>query len=134
MSDLGEELRVSIGAFVRQVRQLATMPAGQAAVLGHLDRGGDRSIAELARLEEVKHQSMARTVGLLVEAGLAELGSAPHDRRQVVVAITALGRDRLGEQRRARAAWIEDRLAALDAEERDLLARVPGLLRKLSGP
>jgi DNA-binding MarR family transcriptional regulator len=134
MSDLGEELRLAIGEFVRQVRQLATMPAGQAAVLGYLDRGGDLSIADLARSEQVKHQSMARTVGLLVEAGLAELGSASHDRRQVVVSITDLGKARLEEQRRARAAWIAARMDVLDAEEKELLARVPGLMRKLSGP
>jgi hypothetical protein len=41
------------------------------AVLGHLDRMGSLSIADLARHEQVKHQSMTRTVNLLHARGMS---------------------------------------------------------------
>lgn len=129
--DLAEDLRVAIGDFVRHVRVLETMPPGQAGALGHLVRQGPHSIADLARLERVKHQSMARTVGLLASQDLVTLAPAEHDRRQVVVTVTEAGVARLAEQRRVRAERIAAAVTTLGDEERDLVARLPALLRKL---
>jgi DNA-binding MarR family transcriptional regulator len=128
-----EELRAAIGDFVRRVRVHAEMPPGQAAALGHLDRTGPLSIAELARLERVKHQSMTRTVGLLSEQGWVTLAPHEQDRRQVVVTATAAGRAVLNDERDARAALIDRALrASLTAEELAVLARVPAILRKVT--
>lgn len=129
--DLAEELRAAVGDFVRRVRAHDTMPAGQAAVLGHLGRAGALSIAELARREQVRHQSMTRTVGLLAEQGLVSLGAAETDRRQVVVAISAEGVERLAVERRARASAIADALRGLTPEERAIAARIPAILARL---
>ena len=130
-ADLAEELRSAIGDFVRHVREHDTMPRSQTAVLGHLDRAGALSIAELARRERVRHQSMTRTVTLLADQGLVALGSAETDRRQVVVAITPPGVRRLGAERQSRAVLISAALDRLNGEERAVVARIPAVLRKL---
>jgi DNA-binding MarR family transcriptional regulator len=130
--DLADDLRAAVGDFVRRVRANDTMPPGQAAVLGHLDRGGPLSIADLARREQVRHQSMTRTVGLLKDQGLVT--AAPHadDGRVVVLTITDAGVRALDQGRHSRAAGIADAIrTALTPAERELVARVPALLRKL---
>lgn len=130
--DLAEDLRAAVGDFVRHIRTHETMPPGQAAALGHLVRGGAQSIADLARHEDVKHQSMTRTIGLLESQGLVTLAPAAHDRRQTLVTATDAGTARLTEQRRTHAARIAAALATLTPEERTLATRIPGLLRKLT--
>ena len=130
--DLAEELRAAIGDFVRRARVRDEMPPGQAAVLGHLGRSGPLSIADLARLERVKHQSMARTVGLLADQGLVTLGRHDADRRQVVVTLTTSGGDALASARHARAAGIARAIREdLDDPERETIRRIPEVLRKL---
>lgn len=129
--DLAEELRVAIGNFVRRARAHDEMPYGQAAVLGHLDRSGSLSIADLARLEQVKHQSMARTVGLLADRGLVTTGRRETDRRQVVLSLTPSGSAALASARRARAAGIARAINDLDDAEREIIRRIPAVLRKL---
>lgn len=135
-SDLeaAEELRAAIGDFVRRVRAHDRIPPGQAAVLGHLDRRGTTlSIAELARLEQIKHQSMTRTVGLLVEQGFVTLAPHEHDRRQIVVEATDAGRAALDAERARRATLIDQALRdSLTTEELAVLARVPAILRRVS--
>ncbi|MBM2618196.1 MarR family transcriptional regulator [Actinoplanes sp. LDG1-06] len=130
--EIAEDLRAAVGDFVRQVRAYETMPPGQAGALGHLVREGPLSIADLARRERVKHQSMTRTVGLLESQGLVTLAPAEHDRRQMVVAVTGAGAARLGEQRQVRAGRIAEAMATLGAEERELVARIPAIIRKLT--
>ncbi|PRY42469.1 MarR family winged helix-turn-helix transcriptional regulator [Umezawaea tangerina] len=127
-----EDLRAAVGDFVRRVLVHHSMPPGQAAALGYLDRTGPLSIAELARLDQVKHQSMARTVGLLKDQGLVTVQAAEADRRQVVVTITDTGARRIAEVRRLRASNIARTLADdLDDEEREIVRRIPEVLRKL---
>ncbi|MGK5682531.1 MarR family transcriptional regulator [Actinoplanes sp. URMC 104] len=130
--DLAEELRAAIGDFVRRARVHGEMPPGQAAVLGHLARSGPLSIADLARLEQVRHQSMARTVGLLADQALVALGRHDADRRQVMLTLTAAGDDALAAARRARAAGIARAIREdLDDAEREIVRRIPEVLRKL---
>ncbi|MDR7275276.1 MarR family winged helix-turn-helix transcriptional regulator [Catenuloplanes atrovinosus] len=130
--DLAEALRAAVGDFVRRVRPLEAMPPGQLAALGHLHRDGALSIADLARREAVRHQSMTRTVGLLADQHLVTLRPDALDRRQVVVVITPAGTIRLTEARRARAAVIAGTLTHLTPAERDIAARIPEILRKLT--
>ncbi|SNY75410.1 DNA-binding transcriptional regulator, MarR family [Paractinoplanes atraurantiacus] len=130
--ELAEALRVAIGDFVRRARAGDRMPAGQAAVLGHLDRAGAVSIAELARREQVRHQSMTRTVHLLHDQGFVALKPHETDRRQVVVEISDEGRAALAGERRHRAAGIAEAIQHdLDEGEREVVRRIPEILAKL---
>lgn len=130
--DLADNLRAAVGDFVRRGRRDDRMPQGQAAVLGYLDRTGPMSIADLARLEHVKHQSMTRTVSLLHDQGLVALAKDEQDRRQIVVAITPDGRSALDEERHRRASRIARAIRDdLTDEEREIVRRLPDILRKL---
>jgi DNA-binding MarR family transcriptional regulator len=58
----------------------------------------------------------------------------PHatDGRQVVLALSAAGRDLVAESRRLREAWLAERLAALTDAERATLQDAAALLDRLA--
>jgi DNA-binding MarR family transcriptional regulator len=129
-------LRLVVGQLVRQLRQQARgeheLPLPQAAVLGYLDRSGPMTISELAAVQSVRHQSVARTVGQLVRAGLVEQRPHPADRRKIVNQASDAGRDALHRQRARRADWLAGAIAGrlTPAEQREF-ARGVELLAKL---
>ncbi|WP_030681020.1 MarR family winged helix-turn-helix transcriptional regulator [Streptomyces rimosus] len=100
---LAEDLRQSIGELVRAVRTVDSMPPGEAAALGYLDRGGPLTTADLAHRRGVTHQSAAKSVKELVGGGLARTEPHPGDRRKLLVHITDAGRARLRREREQRA-------------------------------
>ena len=128
---LAEELRQAIGALVRAVRAVDTMPAGDAAILGYLDRDGPQTTADLAQRRMVSHQSAAKSVKDLLGAGLVFAEPHPDDGRKVLVGIADAGRARLQQERDMRATSlhnaIHDTLTA--AEQRQLQECVPLLTR-----
>ncbi|WP_406114097.1 MarR family winged helix-turn-helix transcriptional regulator [Kitasatospora purpeofusca] len=131
--ELAADLRSAIGELVRALRPDDTLPQNQAGVLGLLVRD-DRActVAELATLQRVRHQSMARTVALLTEGGLVTQQPHTTDRRKLLVTATEAGRTALHEQRARReariAAAIEARLAP---DERETLRTAVALLHRL---
>ncbi|MET9257672.1 MarR family transcriptional regulator [Streptomyces sp. NPDC003717] len=132
--DIAEELRRSIGRFVRAVRARAdTVPPLHASALGTLDREGPRTIAALAAAHRVKHQSMSRTVGALEAAGLVSRSRSPHDGRSFLIALTPAGVRALEGDRRTRRRWVAGTIAErLTPDERRMLLAVPDLLDRLS--
>ncbi|MDN3284766.1 helix-turn-helix domain-containing protein [Streptomyces thermocarboxydus] len=130
---LAEELRLTIGRLVRTVRTADTMPPGEAAVLGYLDRGGPLTTTEIAQQRGVTHQSAAKTVKDLLAQHLVRAEPHPDDGRKLLLHLTRAGRDRLAEERRRRAdglgAAIND---VLDADERRTLEAALPLLSRLS--
>ncbi|MEU0227259.1 MarR family winged helix-turn-helix transcriptional regulator [Streptomyces sp. NPDC006284] len=128
---LAEELRQAIGQLVRAVRAADTMPPGEAAVLGHLDRGGPRTTADLAHLRGVTHQSAAKSVKELLGRGLVRAEPHPSDGRKLLLHITEAGRACLRTERERRADWLNT--AIRDAlgpdEQRQLRDCVPLLTR-----
>lgn len=127
-----ERLRLAVGRFVRHVRNVDTMPAGQAAVLGHLRRDGPLAIVALADRERVRHQTMARTVRLLTDQGLVRVGADTSDKRRVIVTLSDEGNARLDDERTSRAAWIARAAQReLTPRERTVLEQLPEVLEKL---
>ncbi|WP_405163440.1 MarR family transcriptional regulator [Nocardia sp. NBC_01499] len=127
-----EQLRVVVGKFVRSVRTVDTMPAGQAAVLGQLRREGPQAIVALADRERVRHQTMARTVKLLAAKGLVDVAADISDKRRVIVTLSAEGSARLDDERTSRAAWIAQAARSeLTDQERTMLKHLPAVLEKL---
>ncbi|MFE7637033.1 MarR family winged helix-turn-helix transcriptional regulator [Kitasatospora sp. NPDC057518] len=131
--ELAADLRSALGSLVRSLRDSDELPQNQAAVLGLLVRD-ERSctVAELAALQRVRHQSMARTVALMTEAGLVLQQPHPTDGRKLLVTATGAGRTALLDQRARRehriATAIESRL---DPAERERLRAAVDLLRRL---
>lgn len=128
-----EALRASIGDAVRAIRRSENLPEGQIETLGHLVRDGAGSIAALARLRRVRHQSMRVTVAELEAQGLVQRSPDPRDRRGVLIEPTSVGTRMIDELRRRRSnAILTAAEAVLSADERAVLARTVGILNKLT--
>jgi DNA-binding MarR family transcriptional regulator len=131
--DDANALRRAIGDSVRAIRRSETTPEGQIEALGFLARDGAHSIAKLARLRRVRHQSMRVTVADLEAQGLVERAPDPSDARGVLVSLTPAGLAVVAESRTRRATRV---LAAAEAvltpEERAVLARTAPVLEKLT--
>lgn len=104
----------------------------QFAALATLERHGQLTPGELAEHEKVQPPSMTRVIAALTEWGLVT--RAPHatDRRQVMLAVTQEGRDRVNRSRRRRDAWLAKRLRELTPAERATLRSAAPILEKLS--
>lgn len=134
-ADLASSLRLSVMRLARRLRLEKSSDAlsmNQLATLGTLNRCGEMTVGELARIERVKPPSMTRTVNSLAEAGLATRRPHPTDGRQVVVDITPAARQVLDADRRRRDAWLAQRLAALSPAQRATLRDVAPLLEELA--
>ncbi|AUG76592.1 hypothetical protein CFP65_1712 [Kitasatospora sp. MMS16-BH015] len=131
--ELAAELRTTIGTLVRRLRTEDELPQNQAAVLGWLVREGSRTTTELAALQRVRHQSMARTVALLTTAGLVTQSPHPTDARKLLVTATPAGTEALHAQRTRREATIAAALTSrLTPAEQRLLQQAIPLLDRLS--
>src|SRR5262245_60693800 len=121
---LAADLRTAIMHTSRRLRTEASgdlLTPGQYSVLGAL-RTSSATLRALAERERVQPPSMTRTVASLVEQGLVDRIEDPHDRRQVIVSLTAAGREALADARESRNAWLAQRLAELTPEQRRLVA------------
>jgi DNA-binding MarR family transcriptional regulator len=128
-----DALRRAIGDSVRAIRSTETTPEGQLEVLGFLVRDGALSIAALARLRRVRHQTMRVTVAELEAQGLVSRAQDPADARGVLVSATTTGTTMITESRASRAARV---LAAaersLTPEEQATLVDTARVLAKLT--
>ncbi|WP_343994757.1 MarR family winged helix-turn-helix transcriptional regulator [Nocardioides dubius] len=133
---LAAELRVSVMRLRRRLMgerhpdnelSLSTMSA-----LGVLYRRGELGLAELAQIERVQPPSMTRTVKWLAEQGLVVRRPHDTDRRQVLVSLTARGRDMVLADRASRDAWLTRRLADLTADERAVLRQAAPIIERLA--
>jgi DNA-binding MarR family transcriptional regulator len=140
-SDVGlaTALRISVSRLARRLRAervaLGLQPdlsETQLAALATLVRHGPMTPGELAEHEKVQPPSMTRVIAVLEERSLVV--RAPHttDRRQVVLTVTAGGRELVYQARRLREAWLARRLRELTPQERATLRAAAPILEKLS--
>jgi len=129
-------LRMSIGLFVRRLRQVPdegelTLPETSALV--RLDRGGPTTPGALAKLEQISPQSMGATLGALEARGLIERKPDPEDGRRAVMALTETGLKTLRDRRNQRTEQMAKALSAgfTDAEVQQLMAVAP-LIERLA--
>lgn len=127
---LASELRIAV---MRLRRRLAAerhpdndLSLGAMSVLAALWRRGEMTLGALAEFERVQPPSMTRTVNCLEKGGHVVRRPSDTDRRQVLIAITDLGRATVEADRERRDAWLAQRLGDLSADERAILrATVP---------
>ena len=132
---LASELRTTVMRLARRLRNQRaddTLSLSQLAALGTLFRHGPLTPGELATHERVQPPSMTRLIAKLEDAGLVTRADHPTDRRQVLVAISASGRDMLKADRERRDAWLTQRMRDLSAEEREILHSAAEVLRRLA--
>lgn len=135
--DADSEVALLARAALRLARRLRLEAADGAlssaalGLLATLHREGAMSGVALAAAEGLKPQSLTRLVARLDEEGFIERTPDPVDRRNLVIAITAVGRRALRDTMRRRRRWLADAIdERLDADERvALLDAAPLLLR-----
>jgi DNA-binding MarR family transcriptional regulator len=134
-AEIADELQFVVGALVRQMRAVSPardMSLSQVSILKRLDREGPHTVAELARLDKITHQSVTVSVNALVDRGLVRRVADSGDLRRKSLVITADGTQLLAERREAGlenlASAIADRLS--DAE-RTRLSQALALMRRL---
>jgi DNA-binding MarR family transcriptional regulator len=134
--DVAEALRVSIGLFLRRLRQVKaegdlTLPESSALV--RLDRGGPATPGVLAKLEQISPQSMGATLGALEARGLIERRPDPGDGRRSVMSLTNAGLQMLRSRRTARTSQLARALSAgfTQPELQQLMVAAP-LLERLA--
>jgi DNA-binding MarR family transcriptional regulator len=133
-ASLAAELRVALMHTSRRLRNERSsddVTPGQYTVLAVLDRHGPLTPREIAAHEKVQPPSMTRTLAALEARGLVTRTDHPTDGRQVLMSRAEQGRREVVETRRRRDAWLARRLAALDPEEREVMARAAAILSKV---
>lgn len=141
-SDVGlaTTLRISVSRLARRLRVERLVPElaepalsdTQLAALATLERHGAMTPGELAEHEKVQPPSMTRVIAALVEWQLVTRAPHPTDRRQVILTVTAGGRDLVQKVRRRREAWLAKRLAELSPDEQAILRAAAPILERLS--
>ncbi|GAB2534146.1 MarR family transcriptional regulator [Nocardia heshunensis] len=128
------ELRVVASRLLRQLRAARgaiEMTPSQAVVLSRLGTEGPMSVADLARAERVRPQSMRTTLTALEERGLVSRAPHPTDQRQVLRSLSETGRALLRRAHDAKEDWLATAIVTkLSAAEQDsLIAAIPLLSR-----
>jgi DNA-binding MarR family transcriptional regulator len=134
-ADLGSQLRSAVGRLYRRFR--SERPEGSLgdaalAVLTRLHKHGPQTLTELSEHDRVSPASMSQTVNRLTSAGYAVRTRDPDDRRKVLFRATAEGDELASAARAQRNAWLDQRLRALSAEDRAVIARATVLLGSIA--
>jgi DNA-binding MarR family transcriptional regulator len=134
-TELGGEVRSAIGRIYRRFR--SERPEGSLgdaalAVLSRLQKHGPQTLTELSEQDRVSPASMSQTVNRLTSAGYAVRTPDPGDRRKVLFRATAEGAELARAARAQRNAWLDQRLQALSAEDRAVIARATALLSRIA--
>jgi DNA-binding MarR family transcriptional regulator len=128
------DLIQTIGLLVRRVRAAAAsheLSLTESAVMARLARQGPATIADLARAESMKPQSMGTTITALEERDLVERRPHPTDGRQVNIELTAKGADVRNSARDAKRTWLAHAISQLEEEEQQTLFKAGEIMRRL---
>jgi DNA-binding MarR family transcriptional regulator len=133
-------MRISVSRLARRLRVERLGLGGtetvlsdiQLAALAALERHGSMTPGELAEHEKVQPPSMTRVIAVLEERGLVTREPHATDRRQVILTVTADGKELVQRVRRRREAWLAQRLQELSPEEREILRAAAPILEKIS--
>ncbi|KHL10709.1 UNVERIFIED_CONTAM: MarR family transcriptional regulator [Mumia flava] len=118
---------------LREVRDLSGLSPSQTAVLNRIDQDGPITSAGLAQAERVRPQSMAATVGVLLERGLVQRTPDPADGRRQLLSLSQHGRAWLDDRHRARDEWLVATLDdGLSAEELATVIEAVRLLERVA--
>jgi DNA-binding MarR family transcriptional regulator len=137
---LATAMRISITRLARRLRVERLGLGGtetvlsdiQLAALSALERHDSMTPGELAEHEKVQPPSMTRVIAVLEERGLVSREPHATDRRQVILTVTAEGRDVVERVRRRREAWFAQRLQELTPDEHQILRAAAPILEKIS--
>ena len=132
-AELAARLRLAVARLARRLRRETEggVSPSQVSALSSIARAGPLTLGELSALEQVQPPTMTRVVGCLEDEGLVSRTVDPTDRRIARVSITPAGERFLQRNRHRKDAFLANRLRALEAEDRAILARATELLERL---
>lgn len=135
-TDFADRLRLAITRLARQLRRHSDIGASptQISALATVERRGPLTLGELADCEGVKPPTITAAVNRLEQQGLVERQPDPEDGRIARVVATREGRRLLARNRSRKTAFLAQRLAALDDDERARLASAVGVLERILEP
>jgi DNA-binding MarR family transcriptional regulator len=102
------------------------------SALATICREGPMSAGDVAAREGVKPPSATRVLAGLEAIGLITRTADPQDGRQVLLAASPEGQERLNADLRARDAWLARRIESLSDAERRRLQDALGVLQQLA--
>lgn len=134
-AEVAAALRVSIGVFIRRLRQSPLedeLTTPEVEALARLDRGGPTSPSALARALQITPQGMGATLNGLVKRGLVQRAADPDDGRRTVMSLTDSGREVVHTKRSARTQLIAKSLSEqFTREELEILMAAAPLIGRL---
>src|SRR4051794_22978111 len=133
---LASRLRLAVVRLNRRLRAQRTgqsITLTQVSALSTLHKCGPLTPGELAAKEGVQPPSMTRVIAALEDHGFVSRRPHPTDGRQAIVELTEQGTAYLRAEVSAREAWLDSRLAELDDEDRELLARAAEIIDRMAG-
>jgi DNA-binding MarR family transcriptional regulator len=135
-ADVARDLRATFSRLRRRMREVAAsdeLSPSQTAVLTRLGKGEAATASALATLEDVRPQSMAATVAVLVERGMVTREPDPEDGRRQLLRLTPDGRAAFDGDVTARREWLAETLRArLDEAELRTLADAVEILGRVT--
>jgi DNA-binding MarR family transcriptional regulator len=131
-TDFADRLRLAVTRLARQLRQHSDIGASptQISALATVARRGPLTLGELADCEGVKPPTITAAVNRLEQQRLIERQPDPEDGRIARVVVTGEGRRLLARNRSRKTAFLAQRLAALEDDERARLASAVGVLER----
>ena len=108
-------LRVSIGLFVRRLKQSSVQPdlsLSELSALSRLERAGSATTSDLARVDQITPQAMGATLAALEGRGLVQRRRDPRDGRRVTMSVTEAGQQALRNKRSAQTELLAKALAS----------------------
>jgi DNA-binding MarR family transcriptional regulator len=131
---LAEQLHLLINQLVRRLRAAGAsheLSWSQLAAMCRLE-SGPMTIAQLARVEAVKPQSMGATIRTLENTGFVRRNPHVTDKRQVMFSLTRLGRRVRADAGRAKRDWLAASMTEkLTPAERRTVSQALALLQRL---
>ncbi|GAA0398206.1 hypothetical protein GCM10010357_19170 [Streptomyces luteireticuli] len=134
LHEAAEDLQTAMSLLIRQMRQnfSGELTPSQVAMGKRLEWDGPCSVAQLARAEKVRHQSMLATVNAAEAIGVVERRPHPTDGRQVLVALTDRGRTLLRERWQSGTDYLVQLMTdQLTPDEQRTVTKAAALLRQL---
>jgi DNA-binding MarR family transcriptional regulator len=116
--------------YVRAQDTALGVPPAQLSALSVIVFGGETSLSDLAKAEQVRPPTMSRIIDALVRDGLVKRKTDKRDRRSIIITATEKGTRIMHEGRGRREKRLLELLQPLHREEIDLLDRASEVLAK----
>ncbi|MEC3981147.1 MarR family winged helix-turn-helix transcriptional regulator [Amycolatopsis sp. H20-H5] len=133
---LASRLRLAVVRLNRRLRAQRTgqsITLTQVSALSTLHKCGALTPGQLAAKEGVQPPSMTRVIAALEELGYVERRPHPTDGRQAIVELSTTGFAYVQETISVREAWLDQQLAGLSGEEREVLSHAAEIIDRMAG-